>query len=162
MDNRTASEIEASTERLLRDLQNVVRDGEELLRAGVQDLSEKGVAARERLAAALEGARETRRRLEERAVAGAKATDKLVREYPYQIKFVIDSPADCAEVEKWLEDFPEVEALVIAHCAGLKISETAVQLSERNTGTSSIGTFKAFLYMVKVPLAMFMTLLRNR
>jgi ElaB/YqjD/DUF883 family membrane-anchored ribosome-binding protein len=84
MGNKTASEIEASTERLLRDLQNVVRDGEELLRAGVQDLSEKGVAAREKLAAALEVAKETRRRLEERAVASAKATDKLVREYPYQ------------------------------------------------------------------------------
>jgi len=84
MENRTASEIEASTERLLRDLQHVVRDGEELLRAGVQDLSEKGVAAREKLAAALEVAKETRRRLEEKAVASAKATDKLVREYPYQ------------------------------------------------------------------------------
>jgi ElaB/YqjD/DUF883 family membrane-anchored ribosome-binding protein len=84
MDNRTASEIEASMERLLRDLQNVVRDGEDLLRAGVHDLSEKGVAARERLAAALEVAKETRHRLEERAVASAKATDKLVREYPYQ------------------------------------------------------------------------------
>ena len=84
MENRTASEIEASMERLLRDLQNVVRDGEDLLRAGVQDLSEKGVAARERLAAALEVAKETRRRLEERAVASAKATDKIVREYPYQ------------------------------------------------------------------------------
>jgi ElaB/YqjD/DUF883 family membrane-anchored ribosome-binding protein len=84
MDDKTASEIEASTERLLRDLQNVVRDGEDLLRAGVQDLSEKGVAAREKLAAALEVAKETRRRLEERAVASAKATDKLLREYPYQ------------------------------------------------------------------------------
>jgi ElaB/YqjD/DUF883 family membrane-anchored ribosome-binding protein len=84
MENRSASEIEASTERLLRDLQNVVSDGEELLRAGVQDLSEKGVAARERLAAALEVAKETRRRLEEKAIASAKATDKLVREYPYQ------------------------------------------------------------------------------
>jgi ElaB/YqjD/DUF883 family membrane-anchored ribosome-binding protein len=84
MENRSGSEIEASTERLLRDLQSVVRDGEELLRAGVQDLSEKGVAAREKLAAALEVAKETRRRLEERAVASAKATDRLVREYPYQ------------------------------------------------------------------------------
>lgn len=84
MGNRTASDIEESTERLLRDLQTVVRDGEELLRAGVQDLSEKGVAAREKLAAALEVAKETRRRLEERAVASAQATDKLVREYPYQ------------------------------------------------------------------------------
>lgn len=84
MENRTASDIEESTEKLLQDLQNVVRDGEELLRAGVRDLGDKGVAARERLAAALEVAKETRRRLEERAIAGAKATDKLVREYPYQ------------------------------------------------------------------------------
>jgi ElaB/YqjD/DUF883 family membrane-anchored ribosome-binding protein len=82
MENRSASEIEESTERLLRDLQNVVSDGEELLRAGVQDLSEKGVAARERLAAALEVAKETRRRLEERAVASAKATDSLARSLP--------------------------------------------------------------------------------
>jgi len=84
MEKRTTSEIEESTEKLLQDLQNVVRDGEELLRAGVQDLGDKGAAARERLAAALEVAKETRRRLEERAIAGAKATDKLVREYPYQ------------------------------------------------------------------------------
>ncbi len=84
MENRTASEIEESTERLLEDLQNVVRDGEELLRAGVQDLSEKGAAARERLAAALEVAKETRRRLQERAVASAKATDQIIRDYPYQ------------------------------------------------------------------------------
>jgi ElaB/YqjD/DUF883 family membrane-anchored ribosome-binding protein len=84
MDNRTSSEIEAAMERLLQDLQNVVSDGEELLRASVDDLSEKGVAARERLAAALEVARETRHRLQKRAVASAKATDKLVREHPYQ------------------------------------------------------------------------------
>jgi ElaB/YqjD/DUF883 family membrane-anchored ribosome-binding protein len=84
MDNRTSSEIEVAMERLLHDLQNVVSDGEELLRAGVDDLSEKSVAARERLAAALEVAKETRHRLQKRAVASAKATDKLVREYPYQ------------------------------------------------------------------------------
>jgi ElaB/YqjD/DUF883 family membrane-anchored ribosome-binding protein len=42
------------------------------------------VAARERLAAALEAAKEARRKLEERALAGVKATDRMVREYPYQ------------------------------------------------------------------------------
>jgi len=42
------------------------------------------MAARERLAAALEMAKETRRRIEERAVEGARATDRLVRENPYQ------------------------------------------------------------------------------
>jgi len=84
METRTADEIETSTQKLLADLQAVVHDGEELLKAGAQDLSEKGIAARERLTAALEVAKETQQRLQARAVEGAKATDKLIREYPYQ------------------------------------------------------------------------------
>lgn len=77
-------EIQQSTEKLLKDLRAVVHDGEELLKAGAQDLSERGLAARERLAAALELAKETRLRLEERVKAGAQATDRIVREHPYQ------------------------------------------------------------------------------
>jgi ElaB/YqjD/DUF883 family membrane-anchored ribosome-binding protein len=84
MQTRSAEEIEQSTERLLQDLKAVVRDGEELLRAGAQDLSERGMAARERLAAAVEIAKQTGRKLEERAVAGAQATNRLVREHPYE------------------------------------------------------------------------------
>jgi len=84
METRSSDEIERSTERLLRDLQAVVQDGEELLRAGVDQLGEKGQAAKEKLATALEMAKETRRKLEERAIEGAKATDRLVREYPYR------------------------------------------------------------------------------
>jgi 7-carboxy-7-deazaguanine synthase len=33
---------------------------------------------------------------------------RLVKEYPYQIKFVVDSPSDCKEVETWLTEFPEI------------------------------------------------------
>ena len=77
-------DIHQSTEKLLRDLKAVVHDGEELLKAGVHDLSERGVAARERLAAALQVAKETRQKLEERVRAGAQATDRMVREHPYQ------------------------------------------------------------------------------
>jgi ElaB/YqjD/DUF883 family membrane-anchored ribosome-binding protein len=84
MENRSAEQIEQSTEKLLNDLKAVVHDGEALLKAGVEDLSERGMAARERLAAALEMAKETRRRIEERALEGARATDRLVRENPYQ------------------------------------------------------------------------------
>jgi ElaB/YqjD/DUF883 family membrane-anchored ribosome-binding protein len=84
MPSRNPAEIEESTEKLLRDLKAVVQDGEELLRAGARDLSERGMAAREKLAAALEAARETRERLQQKAVASAKATDQLIREYPYQ------------------------------------------------------------------------------
>src|SRR5262245_44561470 len=84
METRSASEIEQSTERLLENLREVVRDGEELLRAGADDMSERGSAARERLSAALDTARETQRRLQERAVEGARATDRIIRENPYQ------------------------------------------------------------------------------
>ena len=84
MEGRAMQDIHQSTEKLLRDLKTVVHDGEELLKAGVHDLSERGVAARERLAAALEVAKETRRKLEERVRAGAQATDRMVREHPYQ------------------------------------------------------------------------------
>jgi ElaB/YqjD/DUF883 family membrane-anchored ribosome-binding protein len=84
METRSATDIERSTEKLLEDLKAVVADGEALLEAGAEDLSERGRAARERLAAALEAAKETQHKLQERAVEGAKAADRMVREYPYQ------------------------------------------------------------------------------
>ena len=84
METRTESEIERSTEKLLQDLREVVHDGEELLRAGAADLPERGAAAREKLAAALEVARETQKRLQERAMEGAKAADRVIRANPYQ------------------------------------------------------------------------------
>ncbi len=34
---------------------------------------------------------------------------RLMTEYEYQLKFVIDAPADCDEVETYLCEFPEVD-----------------------------------------------------
>ncbi len=62
---------------------------------------------------------------------------------------------------RYSEDYPEVEALVVAHRAGLRIGEVAVRMSERTAGKSSIGSIKSLIYMIKVPLAIFMTLLRR-
>ena len=76
--------MQETTEKLLEDVKQVVRDGEELLKAGAGEISEKGKAARARLSAALESAKETGRRLQEKTIAGAKATDKVIREHPYQ------------------------------------------------------------------------------
>jgi ElaB/YqjD/DUF883 family membrane-anchored ribosome-binding protein len=84
MESRSAEEIEESTEKLLRDLKVIVQEGEELLKAGAKDLTERGLAARERLASALEIAKETRRKLEQRAQAAVRATGRAVHEYPYQ------------------------------------------------------------------------------
>ncbi len=47
-------------------------------------MSDKAKDARERLVDALDSARTTCKRLEEKAIDSAKATDKVVREHPYQ------------------------------------------------------------------------------
>ena len=45
----------------------------------------------------------------ERSRHAPEVVRRLVREYPYQIKFVIDTRDDCREVEEWLGEFPEVD-----------------------------------------------------
>jgi 7-carboxy-7-deazaguanine synthase len=34
---------------------------------------------------------------------------QLVADYAYQIKFVVDSPADCTAGEAWLKEFPQID-----------------------------------------------------
>ncbi len=34
---------------------------------------------------------------------------RLIRDYDYQLKFVIDQPQDCPEVEQFLAEFPEID-----------------------------------------------------
>lgn len=34
---------------------------------------------------------------------------RLMRDYPYQLKFVVDSPADCDEVQQYLQTLPGVD-----------------------------------------------------
>ena len=75
---------EVSTEKLVSDLKTVARDTEELLKASAGEVGERAREARARLALAVERAKESCERLQEKAVAGAKATDKAIREHPYQ------------------------------------------------------------------------------
>lgn len=74
----------ASTDRLVSDLKTVAHDAEDLLKASAGEVTEKAREARARLTAALERAKDACERLEEKAVAGAKATDKVIRDHPYQ------------------------------------------------------------------------------
>lgn len=84
MENHAENELRDSTQKLLQDLRQVVQDGEEVLRAGAGELGEKSVAARAKLSAALASAKETAKKLQDKTIAGAKATDKVIREHPYQ------------------------------------------------------------------------------
>jgi glycosyltransferase involved in cell wall biosynthesis len=64
--------------------------------------------------------------------------------------------------KEYPEDYPEVEAILLLHHANLRISETPVRMLERTAGQSSIRVLQAVTYMIKVPLAIFMNLLRRR
>ncbi|MEP7290373.1 MAG: glycosyltransferase family 2 protein [Chloroflexota bacterium] len=57
-------------------------------------------------------------------------------------------------------DYPEPEAVVLLHKAGLKLREIPVTMNPRYGGTSSITPLKSGLYMVKVLLAILIDLLR--
>jgi ElaB/YqjD/DUF883 family membrane-anchored ribosome-binding protein len=70
--------------RLASDLKAVVRDAEELMKATAGQAGEKLTELRGRLAAALESAKATCHRLEEKTVAAAKATDRTIRDHPYE------------------------------------------------------------------------------
>ncbi|MBK8022028.1 MAG: glycosyltransferase family 2 protein [Chloroflexi bacterium] len=58
-------------------------------------------------------------------------------------------------------DYPEPEAVVLLHRAGLKLREIPVSMNPRYGGRSSITPLKSGVYMVKVLLAIFISLLRR-
>jgi hypothetical protein len=57
-------------------------------------------------------------------------------------------------------DYPEPEAVVLLHRAGLRLREIPVTMNPRYGGKSSITPFKSGIYMVKVLLAILVDLLR--
>jgi hypothetical protein len=54
---------------------------------------------------------------------------------------------------KYSSDYPEVEALIIARKRGLIIKEVPVVMRERARGKSSIDSFEAVYYMIKVSIS---------
>ncbi len=75
---------EANMEKLVADLKVLSRDAEAVLQATAGQAGEKMGELRSRLATALESAKATCHRIEEKAVAGAKVADKTIREHPYE------------------------------------------------------------------------------
>jgi ElaB/YqjD/DUF883 family membrane-anchored ribosome-binding protein len=86
--NANAEEFDSRTEqvnreKLVQDLKAVVRDAEDLIKATAGELGEKTKEARQRLTNAVQSAQNTLTDVEARARAGARATDRLIRENPY-------------------------------------------------------------------------------
>ncbi len=80
----TENPISRKTEETLHELGAAVREGEEMLENTSADSSEKTRELRARLRAAVEKAKVLYEQLQEKTVAAAKATDRTVREHPYQ------------------------------------------------------------------------------
>jgi ElaB/YqjD/DUF883 family membrane-anchored ribosome-binding protein len=66
------------------DMGQLAEDARALMAATADVAGEKVEEARKRLAAALESGKEIAGRVRDKAVEGAKAADKAVREHPYQ------------------------------------------------------------------------------
>jgi ElaB/YqjD/DUF883 family membrane-anchored ribosome-binding protein len=65
-------------------MENVSQEAEELINETEGNVSEKVREARARLNAALDRAKETCGEWREKAISGARATDRSIREHPYQ------------------------------------------------------------------------------
>ena len=84
MTDAEQAESEITMGKLVQDFKVVMHDAETLLKASAGELGERAREARVRLAASLESAKSSFHRIEDRALAGAKATDRVIRDHPYQ------------------------------------------------------------------------------
>ena len=68
--------------------QHLMEDAQALLSATAHVAEEKVIEARKRLSAAIDKGKEAWNTVQEKAIAGAKATDQVIRENPYKSIFV--------------------------------------------------------------------------
>jgi len=59
------------------------------------------------------------------------------------------------------EDYPEVESIIYALKAGLRVVEVPALMRPRTSGRSSIGFFQSFYYMLKVTTGVILSSLRR-
>jgi ElaB/YqjD/DUF883 family membrane-anchored ribosome-binding protein len=77
---KTAMQLDKAVD----DLRTLGRDADNLVKATADDARDKACELRQRLGQAIESARRTCERTEEKVRKGIKATDEVVREKPYQ------------------------------------------------------------------------------
>jgi ElaB/YqjD/DUF883 family membrane-anchored ribosome-binding protein len=75
---------DANMEKIITDLKVLSRDAEAVLQATAGQAGDKMAELRQKLGHALESAKTTCHRFEEKAIAGAKAADKTIRAHPYE------------------------------------------------------------------------------
>ena len=76
--------MDKNTQAIGEDLNALAKDARGLIDATADIAGDKVAAARKRLEAALESSKEVYGRVREKAIEGAKATDRVVHEHPYR------------------------------------------------------------------------------
>lgn len=76
--------MDKKTQVMNDDFNALAEDARDLINATADVAGDKVANARKRLAAALENSKEVYGRVREKAIEGAKATDRAVHEHPYQ------------------------------------------------------------------------------
>jgi ElaB/YqjD/DUF883 family membrane-anchored ribosome-binding protein len=76
--------MEVNREKLAEDLRVLIRDAEALVKDGATMAGGKAEELKARLQVSLNKMKENCHQLEEKVVAGAKATDKVIRAHPYE------------------------------------------------------------------------------
>jgi ElaB/YqjD/DUF883 family membrane-anchored ribosome-binding protein len=83
MTSKTEAATDGSTQKLLHELKTVVREAESLLASDASEQDGNSEETVGRLGAALETAKATYLKVQEKTIAGAKRTDTLIRDNPY-------------------------------------------------------------------------------
>ena len=83
---KNLSSDEVSTEKLVEDLRTLVQDAEQLVKATGATIAEE---SKQELLTALQRLKVRAEEARKRAVAGARATDRLIRQNPYRSLSVI-------------------------------------------------------------------------
>ena len=84
LENPAQTQSLEARERIIGDLQLLTRDAEDLLKATAGDVRDQAQEVRRRLVQALESAKVTCQRLQDRTAQAAKATDNIIRDHPYE------------------------------------------------------------------------------
>jgi ElaB/YqjD/DUF883 family membrane-anchored ribosome-binding protein len=84
MNESEMAQSDVTMKKFVADFKLVLQDAEALAKATAGEMGDKIKEARARLASSMETAKETYHKVEEKAAVGAKATDKVIREHPYE------------------------------------------------------------------------------
>ena len=79
-------------------------------------------------------------------------TRELIARYHYQFKFVIDQPADVAQVEAYLAEFPEIDRTRVWL---MPQAVSAIELTEKSTWLEAQATESGFRFTSRWHIAEF-------